>query len=52
MSEREKGILEKLAKALPEMNERQQGRLLGYGEAVLDMRGGKKDEQTTDDHDS
>lgn len=38
MSEKERQILETIAKAVPQMSERQKGRLLGYGEAILDMR--------------
>ncbi|MDD6235367.1 MAG: hypothetical protein PUB17_09350 [Lachnospiraceae bacterium] len=38
MSENERKILETIARAVPQMSERQKGRVLGYGEAVLDMR--------------
>ncbi len=38
MSEREKEIMNTIAEAVPKMTERQKGRLLGYGEAILDMR--------------
>ena len=38
MSENEKQILETIMAAVPKMTERQKGRLLGYGEAILDMR--------------
>ena len=45
MSEKEKQILETIAKSLPQMSERQKGRVLGYGEAVLDMRAASEPER-------
>lgn len=43
MSEKEKQVEETLRKALPQMSDNQKNYLLGYGEAVLDMRGPKKE---------
>ena len=48
MSERVRGILEAVAKALPGMDELSKGYFLGYAEA---MAASKKDEETEDGED-
>lgn len=38
MSEREKKIMETLSEVVPELSEAKQNYLLGYGEAIVDMK--------------
>lgn len=49
MSEKEKSIMETFEQAIPHLSEKQKSYLLGYGDAVLDMRKrpdeGKPEEQ-------
>ena len=44
MSQKEKEILESMARALPEMSEIKKGELLGYAKAMVDLKkeGGDK----------
>lgn len=46
MSEKEKKIIETIAKALPNMSERDKGYFLGYAEAKADQ---KEEEQNNED---
>lgn len=43
MSEREKEVIQTIAEAAPHLSERQRSYLLGYGDAILDMRERKKE---------
>lgn len=50
MSEKEKEILETLAKAVPKMSEFDKGYLLGVGETMVsNAKGEKKNEKSNDD---
>ena len=53
MSDRENEILEAVAEALPEMDERSKGYFLGYAEAMVEKKkGGKDDDGSTENADS
>ena len=45
----EKRVQEKLKKAIPQMSDSQKSYLLGYGEAVLDMRGENEEDSAATD---
>ncbi len=47
MSEKEKKIIETIAKALPNMSERDKGYFLGYAEAKADQK--EEDQNNEDD---
>jgi len=38
MSEKEKKIIEVIMEAAPKMSERQKGKIIGYGEAIIDLK--------------
>ena len=38
MSQKEKEILENMAKALPDMKKKKKGELLGYAKAMVDLK--------------
>lgn len=48
MSEKEKQVMETLKEAVPHLSEKQRSYLLGYGDAVLDMREKKEGEKKDD----
>lgn len=45
MSEKEKEIMETFQEAIPYLSEKQRSYLLGYGDAVLDMKQENRTEQ-------
>lgn len=52
MSEKEKKILETIAKAVPEMSEFDKGYLLGIGEGIASKKEGEKENEKGSDIDS
>lgn len=48
MEEKEKEILERMARALPEMSDLKKGELLGYAKAMVDLKKAKEDGEPTD----
>lgn len=45
MSDREIDILTTIITALPKMSERQKGRIIGYGEAIIDIKEEREEEE-------
>lgn len=49
MSEKEKQVMETLKKILPELPKSKQDYLLGYGDAIADLKKGDADNGSNDD---